>query len=307
MARIGDFALHTLATGHIAESRARLQEVQIQVSTGKVSRDYAGVASDSRRLISIESAHSSATAFVGKIEQVDQRLQLMESNVSAIFDMATGFRSTLVAAANAPTGADTNVDGEAQEKMKQLASLLNVQSDGRYLFAGTRTNVVPVDINDPLFLPPGGTYPSNPNIAYYKGDSTKLTVRADQNSSVTYGVTADESAFEKTMRALHLASNAVAGSTVDQTRIDEALRVMNEALDELPDVRTRIGNARNTLDLNKTQHEEFMLYAEQTIGDIENVDVTEAITRLTNEEVQLEASLLAVARLGNLSLINFLG
>ena len=44
-----------------------------------------------------------------------------------------------------------------------------------------------------------------------------------------------------------------------------------------------------------------------SIGDIENVDVTEAITRLTNEEVQLEASLLAVARLGNLSLINFLG
>ncbi len=74
----------------------------------------------------------------------------------------------------------------------------------------------------------------------------------------------------------------------------------------IPLIVSKIGNARRTLEQTASKHADFQLFTEEAISGIENVDVAEAMTRLTQDQVTLEASFLTVARLANLSLTNFL-
>ncbi len=49
-----------------------------------------------------------------------------------------------------------------------------------------------------------------------------------------------------------------------------------------------------------------MLFTEQTIGEIENVDIAEAIARMNVDTITLEASFMVLSRLSELTLLNFL-
>ncbi|MFT5488072.1 MAG: flagellin-like hook-associated protein FlgL, partial [Alphaproteobacteria bacterium] len=50
----------------------------------------------------------------------------------------------------------------------------------------------------------------------------------------------------------------------------------------------------------------FMLFASETIVDLENTDITFAITKLNETQTTLEASYMTLSRLGQISLLQFL-
>ncbi len=98
----------------------------------------------------------------------------------------------------------------------------------------------------------------------------------------------------------------VTPGNVDRTTLESALGLAAEAIRELPDIRTRIGSDRLTADQLKGRHQDFVLFTNEEIGRIENVDVAAAVARISTDQVQLEASFLLTARLSLLSLVNFL-
>ena len=69
---------------------------------------------------------------------------------------------------------------------------------------------------------------------------------------------------------------------------------------------SRIGVARSAIDTANKGHEETLLYAEQTIGEISNTDLAKAITILTGDRAALEASFATLAQMRTISLLNFL-
>lgn len=302
MTRVADFAQSQRIFSYILETQKRLNEEQVQASSGKKSQTYTGIAPDVRRLVNLESAHSRTAQFVANNKLVDDRLQVMETNVSDVFDVISKFKSLLINARNANNSADLTMPIQAKSMLDQIASLLNVQQDGRYLFAGSRTDTRPVDESA---LPVSFTIPSADGSAsaYYQGDSVKLSVQADENYSVDYGVTADDPAFEQAIRALQM---VIVGPPNDPATLDEALRVTNQAIDGVSNVRTRIGDSRAALDSANKRHDEFQLFAEKTISDIQNADVTQVISKLNSDQVALEASFTALGRLSQLTLSNFL-
>ncbi len=306
MTRVSDFAQHELTQFHIQNTQKRLLDAQIQISTGKVATHYSALGSDTTRLVSMESARARIDQYLNNIEIVDQRLQALETNTSMIFELASNFRTLLVNGLNVEASSDLALNATAQDLLAQVAGLLNAKQDGRYLFAGTATNVAPVDLDAPAFGTPPPVYPGTADTGYFQGDSTKLAVRVDDNLDVTYGVTADQAGFEQVIRALKLAATAAVGPPQDRARLEESLRVINQALESVPLIVSQIGRARRTLDEVSATHNEFKLFTEEVIGEIENVDVAEAITRLTADLVTLEASYAVIARLSGLSLVNFL-
>ncbi len=56
----------------------------------------------------------------------------------------------------------------------------------------------------------------------------------------------------------------------------------------------------------KTRHQDFTVFTNELIGQIENVDVAAAVARLSIAQTFLEASYMITARLSQLSLANFL-
>ena len=302
MTRVADIAQHARVLGFIGSSQSRVNELQTQIGSGYKSQEFVGISREAERLVSLEATHTRITQYVKNNESVERRLQTMETNISQIFDVMTGYKTLLVDALNAQNSADLNMTVRAQEMLNQISSLLNVSEDGRFLFAGSMTNVQPVDLTS---LPPTYVIPTanGASSAYYQGNSQVLSVRADDNFDVNYGITADALGFEQAIRALDV---VVKGVPTDPTTLNHALAVASDALNNVANIRTQIGAVATTLDEVNRKHDEFMLFTEQTIGEIENVDIAEAISLMTVATVTLEASFMTLSRLSQLSLLNFL-
>jgi flagellar hook-associated protein 3 FlgL len=302
MTRVATLAQHERNLAHILTAMERLNTGQLQISSGRKSENYTGIAHDARRLVNVEAAHVRTTQYIANNKLVDQRLQAMETSVSQIFDVMTQFKTLLVNGLNASNASDLAMPLQAQGFLDQITALLNVQDDGRHLFAGSRTDTRPVDQS---FLPAAYTVPSGDGdaAAYYQGDTNRFSVRADENFSIEYGIHAGEQGFERAIRA---ADMIVKGGPGDRDTMEHALAVVNSALNDISDIRTRIGASRQALENVNHRHEDFLLFTEKTISDIENVDIPKIITQMTNDQTAVEASYTVLGRLSRLNLASFL-
>jgi flagellar hook-associated protein 3 FlgL len=302
MTRVADFAQHQRNLANILNAQNRIYAGQLQISSGRKALQYSGIARDANRLVNAEMAHARTNQFIANNDKIDGRLGTMETNVSQMFDVMSSFKALLINALNANNAADLALPTQGQAMLNQITALLNVEEDGRYLFAGARTDTPPVD---QTALPAGYTIPTSDGDAggFYTGDNTLFSVRADESFDLQYGINAGEAGFERTIRALHL---TITGTPNDRATMEHALAVTSQAIDDLADVRTRIGVTRATLSRVNQMHEDFLLFSEKTISDIENVDITKAITNMTADQVVVEASFLTISRLAQLTLTNFL-
>ena len=88
MIRFATFSTHKMAQSQMLDAQSRLFDSQMQISSGKVSRNYAGIAIESRRLVNLENAVTGVNGFIRIIDVTESRLQLMENAVVGAFDLA---------------------------------------------------------------------------------------------------------------------------------------------------------------------------------------------------------------------------
>jgi flagellar hook-associated protein 3 FlgL len=300
--RVANLAQYQRNISYILDTESRLNFAQLQLSSGQKSDTYSGIASDVRRLVNVQDSYAASKQYSSSNSLVDQRLQIMESSVSQIFDVLTHYKTLLVNGLNAQNSSDLALPTQAQSLLDEIASLLNVQDDGRYLFAGARTDTAPVDQSG---LPASYTIPSASGdaIGYYQGDNTQLAVQADVNFSVPYGINANEDGFEEAIRSLH---EVIIGTPNDRATMEDALGIVTQALNDVSDIRTKIGAARASLQDVNSRLDQYQLYSEKTISDLQNVDITETITRMNQDQTAIQASFMTLGRLSQLSLVNYL-
>ncbi len=306
MPRITNIAQHNLTISQIFETQSRLQRAQLQLSTGKKSPNYSGIADDSQRLVNLESSRARTDQFVTNNRIVTLRLQTMELSVANVFEAASKLKTMLVNGLNASNASEFSLNLEADNLLQEVSKQLNVRIGDRFLFSGNIIDTAPVDLNAPGYSAPPSVYPSNADTGYFQGDNTRAKVRAADDFDVTYGATADEAGFEKLIRALQMAKTASTSPTIDRLRLQEALAVVNEAIADIPNIRSRIGASLNALDKADVGHRDLLIFVEETISDIENVDIPATVARLANDQVLLQASFLTISQLRDLSLTNFL-
>jgi len=165
--------------------------------------------------------------------------------------------------------------------------------------------------------------------AYYSGSTTAsdLSVRISDNvAPVSYGVTADQDGFKFLIAGLHLVRQAnsnypnapTSPADVDQAYLQAGLELISKAIDggatanypaTAQGLRQIAGEAAATyavLDTTLERHTRFIGYAETAIGNIEQVDTAEAAVKLNADQLTLQASLSTLARLSDISLLNYL-
>jgi flagellar hook-associated protein 3 FlgL len=295
MDRIGSFAAQSFTLQRNLETQARLDARQIQISSGKTAQAYDGIARDARRLEGLETRHAQNAAFTDAITRTDQRLQEMESAVGNMFETATEFRTLLMDAGSGGKLDTTNIVDQAQHMLESVASDLNVQMHGRFLFAGSATDTQPVDINVGSFTPG--------NTDYYQGNGDTLSVRAAQDLDLDYGVTAADGGFRDLLGALKRIADT---GGLNNAQIEASLDEVNAAIRRIPDVQADLGSARDVLERTQERLTDQRVNTEQAIGEIEDTDIAEAMTQLSADQVTLESSYAVTARLSRVSLLNFL-
>ena len=299
MTRVTQLAQQTLTLSNILGAQKRIQEAEIQISSGVKSQTYTGLFSEASRLVSLEGLKTRFDQLEKNNTIIEARLQRMDQAVSTIFDAMNELRNLVIQRINDASGNAVPLAVVGQNLLDVVAGQLNTKENGRYLFSGTQTNTPAV-----AFPVPDPTTFGTPEANYYQGDSFELTVRIDDTITIKYGMTADRTAFQESIAAMKAAIQGDA--TNNSTLLNTALTLAGSALASLAGFRAEIGSDISTIDLANQRNEDFLVFVEQSISNIKNVDIPSAITRLTADQTILQASFLSLARVGNLSLVNFL-
>ena len=180
------------------------------------------------------------------------------------------------------------------------------------------------DANAIRFLTPQapGTVAATP---YYKGDIINLSHRPSTTREVDWDLSAINPAFEKAFRAMGLIAQGVFGSEggLDQNigRLSQASYLIRSSLSatvtgtppfgteergSIEDVEQTLGYKQVLLSETNRVHAAFRSYLETSINKIENIDRTAVIANILDDTRTLEASYQSLARIRELSLVNFL-
>ncbi|MFK7795417.1 MAG: flagellar hook-associated protein FlgL [Gammaproteobacteria bacterium] len=91
-----------------------------------------------------------------------------------------------------------------------------------------------------------------------------------------------------------------------QQGLQIALGDIDQAIGNILNIRTTVGTRQNSLDSADTESSSVKLVLQQTLSEVEDLDLAEAISQLTFETTALEAVQATFSRVQNLNLFNFL-
>jgi flagellar hook-associated protein 3 FlgL len=299
--RVATFANSQQMIAAALRTQSTMSEQQMQEASGVISTDFGGYGSKSQQIIDLQVSTDRAQSYIDTATQVGSKIEVMYSAVDSIADLLTEFRSALTAASNATSNDTTSVQQSAQDMLQQMAALLNTQYSGKYVFGGARTDTAPVDVSSTAY--PAQTSPSSASTSYYQGDNEIAGARVSDTQTVSYGITADNSAFEQAMRAMNLVANA---SPLSSTTLEEALTLTVSAVDATGVVQSKISNAASSIERASAFQTEYKSFAETLGSDLTAVDVAAVTASLSTYEAQLQASYSAIAKVQSLNLASYL-
>lgn len=311
--RVGSYAQQNLLIAQTMKTQSYLYERQDQIATGKVGRTYQSVVQDSQRLVTIENQLSRADQYVRNIGVAEKRITLMNDAVEGISDAATtmhGLLSQRSGDSKKYYENDLALQQQARNLRELVVDMLNTRDDSRYLFAGGQTDERPVQLGNGTYTAPVvPPMPAAANTDWYEGDQVVQEIRVDTGVTVAYGVKADYGGFEKVIRALDTIANLTFTDPVtaaEQQVLDDAQGLLGTALDEIKLVENDLALNYARLQDTRERQQSFINFANDQIGEIENVNTAQAITELNAASAQLEASYLTLSSIQRLSLANFL-
>ncbi len=155
MTRIAPFAQQQLILQQVLNIQARTYDAQVQIATDKKSQDYAGIAKDSARLISLETTRNRTEQFLSNIQVQDQRIQLLDLGLETLDTAARDMRNILDSALTSPAAFEGDLANLAANTRQLVLDVLNSRDGNRYLFGGTRSDTRPVSLDPPGYRPVG--------------------------------------------------------------------------------------------------------------------------------------------------------
>lgn len=235
----------------------------------------------------------------------------------------TGGGGETITAANA--NAFTDASGNISPKIGDLLTLSSTSgvNDGVYkVISNDGTNIV---VESNTISNDSSTTATFNSTSWYKGDTSTLTHRVDTQASIDIGLQAADPAFEKALRAMGLIAQGVTGTAggldQNQDRIAAARYLISDALNspssgtppygeedhrDIETLSSNIGTTQALLSQRNEKHTTFIGLFQARADSIENVDKTEAIVKLLDEQRAMEASYQTLATVRGLSLLNYM-
>ncbi len=296
------------STQMLGDVQANLSKTQVQLSTGKQIVKPSDEPDKASLVTRLESELSRQTSYQQTLKAVNVRLTAEETALKNTSDVMFRIKELTVQASN-----DTNgkldrkaIALEIGQLRDQILSLANSQdSNGNYLFSGSKAS-----------------QPAFSKDAYgrvtYQGDQARMQVKVGDNRRVNMNLPGSD-AFTRIVRtddkgvktgvdffqALADLTDAVANS--DQKTIQRGLGEIDLLQQGVSEGLAQVGADLTVVDMQNNILDEVVLQLKSTRSDIEDLDYTEAITRMNKDQLALEAAQSSFAKISQLNLFKFLG
>ena len=298
--RVATFAQSDLMITSALRVQAVMANEQEQESSGLKSQDFGGYGSSAGQVVNLQVSVTRSQSYIDAAQLADNKVQVMYSAVGSMTDIITQLRTQLSAATTGSSTVTASVINYAQQALSQMGATLNTQYNGEYIFGGADTDAAPADLTS--FATGTGSL-TTADTSYYKGDSEIASVRVSDSQTVSYGVTADNPAFEQVMRLLKYVGNSTSLSSSDVT---QALDLASTALDSVSTVQAKLSTSASQIETASANQTDYQNFAGTLAGDLTNVDIAAVTAQLSTYQTQLTASYTAIAKIQSLSLASYL-
>jgi flagellar hook-associated protein 3 FlgL len=306
--RISTQSQHQQIIKDINNSQTFLADLQRQISSGQRAETFPDLGSSISRTIDLESRIKSADRYQSGNNIVISRLKVMSGSVDSLVKVAQEFRN-IVSQERGASGSIIDLTGTARAGLKKVADSLNASLNGRYLFAGGKTDSPPINLENIQLSNLEVDENNNPvgSDLYYDGDGEIFAVQATENLDIEYGVTGNNEAFRYLVAAIHMGIEAEEETgTAKDEKLGDAMTLINQAIDGLTQVNYTVNSNIVTLEDVNSIHAAAGVQLKDFLGKENDSDVVDASIRVSQGQATLTALLQTFARISQLSLTQFL-
>ncbi len=306
MLRVSTASTYSAMLSNLTQAQVRQNQAAAQVSSEKKGTDLKGYARDAEVLTAMRGVQVKVAGFLEQTSQIGGRLDMQEIAMTRMSDSVTGARTAI---------ADSLASDNAGTLMQALGGFfsdtvaaLNTRHDGRYLFAGGQTDTLPVNSTGLASI-------ASPNTVAAQFDNDNLIVsnRLDENTVMDTGFLASNlggpafTAF-KAVRDYVDTNGAFSSPLTDaqKTFLTTQLAAFDTASQGLTDATASNGLMQKRLDSAVTDLKGRDTALEGMVGDITNINMAEAITKLEQAQLSVQAAAQVFQSLQGSSLLNIL-
>ncbi len=154
----------------------------------------------------------------------------------------------------------------------------------------------------------GTPYSSGAQINF-NGVSVNVTGSPANTDSFSVTPSARQDLFATALNlitALETSTLTTAGQAQFHNAVNRGIVDLDQGLQNILEIRARAGSRLNTLDHQKDTNDLFLLQAQQSLSEVQDLDYAEAASRLNRQVLSLEAAQQTFVKVQGLSLFNFL-
>ncbi|WP_119308105.1 hypothetical protein [Cohaesibacter haloalkalitolerans] len=134
-----------------------MQDLTIQLSTGKKSQTYGGLGRDVGLTLDLRSQIGAISGYQTNIEQAQLQINMMNVALERIVDMGADVSGSATGTQYDITSNNQSVaQATSGTLVREMIGLLNTEVDGDFVFSGTTTDVVPAASYDRIVYGYGG-------------------------------------------------------------------------------------------------------------------------------------------------------
>ncbi len=306
--RVGSFATTQLMLSQMQRAQVALDTSSRQVASGKRADTYAGYGESTAIMEAARSASAHADAHFQAAQQASTRLDLQDAQLTQLSTLSAQIRQMLTTAA--ANGDGTALMDQLEGLFDQATEIFNSRDSSGYIYGGDNNQTPPVTVSSLSDL---AALPSVSD-AFANG-SVKLSVRVGDNRTVEVGLLASEigtdlmSLFQQIAQfdaGVNGPFPAGVTTPTQQNFLESTIATASSVGAGVNAQAATNGIRYNSVQLWMDQLKSSSIIHKDFVSSIEDVDIAEALARLNQNQLQLQASFQIGAKLNQMSLLDYL-
>jgi len=306
--RVSTNSQSQLLLSQIQQAELALNKTQTQVTSGKVSTDYAGIGDKTAMLEATRSASNRVTAYQSATSLALNQADLQDSQMSSLSDLANQLRQAITTAVGDSDG--STLMTTAQGIFDQAVQILNSKdANGNYLYGGDKNGQPPVTATNLSDL----TTMASASDAFQNG-TVANSVMVGDGQNIQVGMLASNigSGLMQTLKDLADFNAGASGNfstgltTAQSSFLSGEIQTATAAATQVNNAAAANGNIYGQLQDASTNQKAMSTLFKGFVSNIEEVDMPTAITQLNQNQVALQAALQVTAQLNQVSLLNYI-
>ena len=310
---------------------SNLNTINNQLSTGKLINRPSDNPYKTARSMQLTTSINTNSQYKSNIDDATNWLDATDDALSSLTNVLQRVRELMVSSGNAAYGSDESksINKEINERVSEIAQILNSNFDGRYIFGGTKTTSKPVES---VKSDTTGNYTikfvdkeGNPidinssdidQVRQTEALSSKLNVEVSKGVEIDYNITAMEilrfrSDSGNNIDAISLFTDIQ--NNLSSTNASDRSKVVNENLSDLDSLisnilnkRAEVGAKQNRMESALSKNEDETLSMTDVLSKTEDVDYTEKTIEYYMAQTTYTAALQVNAQILPKTLLDYL-